>query len=269
VRAVSTSAASGQNSASYNMNRLFLLLLLSLLVGGCATENIEANLRPESVSTHIAPFSINATGGLPEDWHSLVLFRTKKRTEYQLVSEKDRIVLHARAAEASSGLMQYVNIDPFPEPLLHWEWKVGSMMETREKTQYQTEDSPARIILGFDGDKDSLPFSDQILFETAKLFTGYDFPYATLMYIWDKDAPIGSVMASRHSARIKMLVVANSAEGVGKWQVFTRNIAEDYEKAFDEKPGHLIGVGVLTDTDNLGETVEAWYGDITLAPTHN
>ena len=64
-----------------------------------------------------------------------------------------------------------------------------------------------------------------------------------------------------------MIVVANAAEGVGKWHTFKRNIAEDFEKAFGEKPGPVIGVGVLTDTDKLGEKVEAWYGDMLLPLT--
>ena len=121
-----------------------------------------------------------------------------------------------------------------------------------------------RIILGFDGDKDSLSFTDQILFETAKLVTGHDFPYATLMYIWENRLPIGTVIPSSHSGRIKMMVAASGPDGIGQWRRFSRNIADDYEKAFGEKPGRLIGVGVLTDTDNTGETVDAWYGDICL-----
>ena len=31
-----------------------------------------------------------------------------------------------------------------------------------------------------------------------------------------------------------------------------------------DQPGRLIGIGVLTDTDNTGEYAEAWYGDIQL-----
>jgi hypothetical protein len=212
----------------------------------------------------IALFSTNPTGGLPERWTPLVLFRTKKQTQYQLVSEQDKTVLHAYAPSASSGLMQYVSINPVLKPWLNWQWKVGSLVQTATANQGSTEDSPARIILGFDGDKDTLSFSDQILFETARVFTGYDFPYATLMYIWDSHTPVGTVLTSNRSSRIKMLVVANSAAGVGEWQVFSRNIVEDFQKAFGEPPGKLIGVGVLTDTDNLGETVEAWYGDIRL-----
>jgi hypothetical protein len=171
-------------------------------------------------------------------------------------------VLHALAVEASSGLMQYVKIDPSQKPWIEWRWKIGSVVEKYGKDSHVTEDYPARIVLGFDGDKDTLSFSDQILFETAKMFTGYDFPYATLMYVWDSRMPIGSVMSSRRSGRIRMIVVANSAEDSAKWQSFDRNVAADFEKAFGEKPGLLIGVGVLTDSDHSGGKAEAWYGDI-------
>jgi hypothetical protein len=61
-----------------------------------------------------------------------------------------------------------------------------------------------------------------------------------------------------------MLVAASGNAGVGLWQNFSRNIVEDYVRAFGEKPGRLIGIGVLTDTDNTEESIEAWYGDIVL-----
>jgi hypothetical protein len=42
----------------------------------------------------------------------------------------------------------------------------------------------------------------------------------------------------------------------------TRNVVEDFRKAFGEEPGLMTDVGIMTDTDNTGETVDAWYGDI-------
>lgn len=209
-------------------------------------------------------FSANPAGGLPHGWEPLILLRTKNQTHYKLVSKEDRTVLHARAEKASSGLMQKVDIDPAANPWLHWQWKIADLIHSADNTHHATEDSPVRIILGFDGDKDTLPFADQILFETARVMTGYEFPYATLMYIWENKVPVGTVIRSNHSSRIKMMVAARGKNGIGEWQTFTRNIVEDYEKAFGEKPGKLIGVGVLTDTDNTGEAVEAWYGDIRL-----
>jgi hypothetical protein len=82
------------------------------------------------------------------------------------------------------------------------------------------------------------------------------------MYVWENKAPVGTVIPSTRSGRIQMMVAASGSDGIGQWHEFTRNIVEDFEKAYGEKPGRLIGVGVLTDTDNTGETVDAWYGDI-------
>lgn len=243
------------------------MLALAIGLTGCTQQPLMPQATSSPLSTQEATFALfsqSEAGRLPSAWEPLVLLRTKKKTQYELVTEENRTVLHARAEGASSGLMQQVHADPMQQPWLEWQWKVSKLVAAADNTQRTTEDSPVRIILGFDGDKDNLPFADQILFETAKIVTGYDFPYATLMYIWENKAPVGTVIRSTHSSRIRMMVAEQGPEGVGKWRNFTRNIVEDYEKAFGEKPGKLIGVGVLTDTDNTGETVEAWYGDIRL-----
>jgi hypothetical protein len=248
------------------MHRFLISLLVLLVAAGCAVHQGEPSQQPhasrESIS--LPTFSANDAGGLPAGWEPLIVLRTKKPTAYQLVRKDERTVLHARAESASSGLMHHVSIDPKKQPWLHWQWQIAGLVKSADNSQKTTEDSPVRIILGFDGDKDALPFADQILFETAKVVTGHDFPYATLMYIWGNKAPVDSVIRSPHSGRIKMLVVEKGADGIGQWRNFARNIVEDYQQAFGEKPGRLIGVGVMTDTDNTGESVEAWYGDIKL-----
>lgn len=265
--------ASGSINPCRSIMRLATLAVLFVAAGCAQLPALQS--APQPVATQkqadqgIARFSANPAGGLPRQWDPMVIFRNKKQTQYQLVADHGKTVLHAFAEDATSGLMQHVNLEPSIQPWLRWDWKIGIPISTSGAGHQLTEDSPARIILGFDGDKDTLPFSDQILFETAKAFTGHDFPYATLMYIWDKNAPIGTVMASSRSGRIKMLVVANGAEGVGQWRGFTRNIVEDFELAYGEKPGKLIGVGVLTDTDNIGEKAETWYGDIYLRQARN
>ena len=244
---------------------LAALLALAFMTG-CATRPETGAPAVSATNGDGAPslFSANPPGGLPKGWEPLVLLRTKKPTEYKLVADQDRTVLHAKAVAASSALMHQISIDPATRPWLHWEWKVGSLVQGADNFQSALEDSPVRIVLGFDGDKDGLPFADQIMFETAKVLTGHQLPYATLMYIWENKAPAGTVIANRRSKRFQKIVAASGPEGIGQWRRFARNIVEDYEAAFGEKPGRLIGIGVLTDTDNTGETVEAWYGDIRL-----
>ncbi|MGV3741962.1 MAG: DUF3047 domain-containing protein [Burkholderiaceae bacterium] len=249
------------------MKQVFILFISVLVLAGCAQPAKKSGAVSEiklKDDRAIATFSQNQAGGLPEKWEPLIIHRNKKPTHYQLIKENNKTIMHARADGASSGLMQHVSIDPLNQPWLNWQWRIGNLIESADNYERHAEDSPARIILGFDGDKDSMPFADQILFETAKVLTGHDFPYATLMYVWENKAPVGTIIDSTRTSRIKMIVAASGPEGVGQWRNFTRNIAEDYEKAFGEKPGRLIGVGIMTDTDNTGEVVDAWYGDLRL-----
>jgi hypothetical protein len=36
----------------------------------------------------------------------------------------------------------------------------------------------------------------------------------------------------------------------------------DFQRAFGESPGQLVGIALLTDTDNTGAKAEACYGDV-------
>lgn len=253
------------------MKQISTLLAMSLAVAGCASgppaeppAGSAAAARVAPAAGTVAKFSAGPAGGLPSGWMPMVIFKNKNRTDYRLVTERDRTVLRAFSSNASSGLMQRVSIDPQEQPWLHWQWKISTLGEHIAHAQELMEDTPARIILGFDGDKESLSFSEQILFETAKLLTGHDFPYATLMYEWHGKEPAGTIRHSKRSSRIRHVVVENGTDSVGKWREFERNIIEDFERAYGEKPGRLIGVGILTDSDYTGESVETWYGDIRL-----
>jgi len=93
---------------------------------------------------------------------------------------------------------------------------------------------------------------------------GRDLPYATLMYIWATDAPVGTVIPNPHTKRIQMIVVSSGKGGAGQWQSLKRNVREDYKKVFGEEPSPLKSITAFTDADNTGTKVEAWYGDIAL-----
>ncbi|HEY4542751.1 MAG TPA: DUF3047 domain-containing protein [Noviherbaspirillum sp.] len=214
--------------------------------------------------SHPFPFSQARSGELPPGWRPLVILRDRQPTDYRIVLDGQLPVLHARADHASSALMHTLQVDPMQTSWLSWRWKIKDVGALDGSTPAE-RGSPVRIVLGFDGDKDSLPFGEQILFETAKLITGHDFPYATLMYVWAEDLAPGTVIHSRHSSRIRMMVAESGMQGVGSWRRFSRNIVEDFERAFGEKPKALIGLGVLTDDGPSEAPTEAWYGDVELS----
>ena len=223
----------------------------------------------EAPAAAVAAFSANtALDGFPRGWKPWIINRAKKPTEYQLVRDSTSgiVILHAQADAAASGLRQLLSVDPQIYPIVRWRWRVVELIVSADNQDRYAEDSPVRLLLFFDGDKRSLALKEQLLMETAQLLTGQVPPYATLMYIWENRLPVDTVLSNSFSSQIKLVVAGSGPNAsIGRWKSFERNYVDDYRRAFGAPPGQLIGVGIMTDTDNTGERIEAYYGDIELA----
>ncbi len=247
------------------MFRRFALTLATLAVAGCATQPPSGV--PPTVASEITPFSRSDAGTrLPVDWQSLVISRSKQPTMYETVFDPlmQRTVLRARAKKACTGLKQRIDVDPLARPLVSWEWRVMQLIDGADNTDRHAEDSPVRLLLFFDGDRGRLPMRDQMALDLAQLASGAVPPYATLMYIWENRQPVNTVIDSAYTGQVKMIVAGSGGAALGGWKKFERNYVADYWNAFGRAPGRLIGVGILTDSDNTGAVVEAFYGDIHL-----
>jgi hypothetical protein len=209
------------------------------------------------------PFSSAKPGSvLPRGWEPVKLSERKHPTAYALVEDGDSVVLHAQATGAASGLAQFFRFDIRIAPIVEWRWKVSAMIEGSDNRIGAKEDSPARLVFAFDGDKSSLPLLERSIFYITEKLSGRELPYALLQYIWARDIPVGTIVEHPYTRRVRMLVVASGPGGIGRWHSLSRNLHDDFRRAFHEEPGLLTGVGVLTDTDNTGGTIDAWYGDI-------
>jgi hypothetical protein len=235
---------------------------LVLLLTGCAA------LAPEPPDQRVelpqvGPFSSAPPGAtLPSGWRRWQVAGFKKPTEYRLVEHGGRAVVSAYAQGSASGLLYPVSVDLREYPLLHWHWMVPALIASADNTRRQTEDSPVRIIVAFDGDKSKLSLEDRILFDQFRMIARQELPYATLMYIWENRVPKETLIASAHTSRIQMIVVESGDANVGRWPEYVRNVREDYRRAFGEEPGPVRSVGIMTDSDNTGEEARGYYGDI-------
>jgi hypothetical protein len=232
-----------------------------VLLTGCAAAPIV-----DAPAAAITPFSAGGAT-LPKGWQPLIINRTKTPTEYRLARDPvtREIVLHAKADAAASGLRQQLDVDPVAWPVVRWRWRVVDLIVGADNQDRYSEDSPVRLMLFFDGDKSALPIKEQMMMETARLLTGQELPYSTLMYIWENRFPVGTVLPNSFTSQVKLFVVGSGPDvRLGQWKDFERNYVEDYRRAFGASPGRLIGVGIMTDTDNTGERIEAFYGDIEL-----
>jgi hypothetical protein len=243
------------------MARLLAAVTLAVLAGGCVV--FERAPERVVVMTTVTRFSSGQPGEeLPPGWRAWTVGKYKKATEYSLVRDGGRTVIRASANASASGLSQDVRVDPREFPLLRWRWKVPELIARADNTQRYTEDAPVRLIVTFQGDASKWSFGDRLFASQMKALTGYDMPYATLMYIWENRAPVGTVIANQHTSRVKMIVAESGKARLGEWREEVRNVHEDYKRAFGEEPAMTRSVGIMTDTDNTGERVLAYYGDI-------
>jgi len=236
----------------------FSALIAAALVGGCAT----APAPPSgSALPSVTLFSLNPAGSqLPQNWHPWSLSRFKPPSRYQLVpDETGKIVVKANARATASGLIQYLDVDPQATPILTWRWKALDLAPTEDSP----DDSPVRVVVSFDGDLEQLPFGDRIFYNNFRLFTGQQLPYAALMYIWGSRTPKDEITRNPYTSRIKILVVENGRAKLKTWQEISRNVREDFKRAFGEEPGKIISVGILTESEDSKHEMEAYYGDIT------
>ena len=189
-------------------------------------------------------------------WAHQPLSKLKRDTVYTLAREDGRTVLRG-AADRSASLY----VTRFKPPLgvpatLSWRWKTDALVPGADNRDKKLEDAPLRVMMGFDGDPATLPTGERGGFMKANL------PYAVLMYIWSDQVAVGSVIQSAHTSRVRMLVVASGASGLGSWQALRRNLADDYRRVFDAEAGRVLGVAVMTDTDNTGTKAVGQYADI-------
>lgn len=198
----------------------------------------------------------------PMGWQPWKVNRNKTPTTYSLTEVDQRMVLHAVSDASASGL--YVPLEQRDAGKLRWMWKTRDVIRVADNAVSHREDAPLRIFVAFDGDRGSLPLKDQLMYEMARITTGREMPYATLMYIWGGKRPEGSVLNNPHTDRVRMIVIDSGTRHTNEWRCHERDLRADYRKAFGEDPGKVLAVGLMTDTDNTKSRAEAWYGDIAL-----
>jgi len=186
----------------------------------------------------------------------------KAPTSYSAGVADGRWVLHARAERSASMYRRALRIEPDRLGQLSFSWKVATVLPDADVRHSETEDAVVRVLLAFDGDPARLSARTRLMFDLAQSLSGEAPPFATLMYVWDSQAEVESVVFNKRSDRIRKIVLESGPTHLGQWRSYQRDLREDYRRAFGEDPGALIGVAVMTDSDNTQSRAEAWYGEI-------
>jgi hypothetical protein len=199
------------------------------------------------------------------DWEPFLVARGSTPTRYLPVEREGVVVIQADSGEnGGSGLYRRIHIDPYRTPIIEWRWRVPRESGAGGEGAPSRASPPVRLSLAFDGDPARLDFDDRTKLRLAKALTVNGLPYASLLYVWLNNRPPGTIYSSPHTDRVRHIVVESGDQHLDQWVTVRRNVLEDYRRAFDEEPGDIVAVGIMTDYGDNGEPRRALYGDITL-----
>lgn len=211
----------------------------------------------------IGTFSAAAPDGpWPNGWKPLTFPKIPQHTTYRLVKDGDRVAVKAASQASSSGLTKEILIAPKEYPIIQWQWKVSNVLKGGDVAKKEGDDYPARMYVTFQYDSQKVGLFGKAKYEAAKLIYGQYPPLGAINYIWESRAPVGTAVPNPYTDQVHMIVVESGSTKLNTWITEERNVYEDYKRAFGQDPPMISGVAIMTDTDNTGESAEAYYGDI-------
>jgi len=249
----------------FRSHRLLFAVLVgcaAVLLGACAGTAGLGDTHAVGTTDAAAAAQDGIARPLP-GWHALAI-PGKTSTLYRW-EKKDGRGAWAASSTQSASLWRR-KVDPVRQVSgeLHFSWWVKDLVENGNVADIAREDAPARVVLGFDGDLKSLSGRTRLMFDLAEALTGEAPPYATLMYVWDATAPVGSVIVNPRSDRVRKIVVDSGPQHLRQWRDHKRDLAADFRLAFGEEPGALKSVALMSDSDNTRSSAMSWFGEVEL-----
>lgn len=201
---------------------------------------------------------------MPKGWKPLYFEKVTNRTTYTIEKEGGNYFVKAESNASASGIYKEVDIDPKIYNTIQWKWKAENILKKGDETKKTGDDYAARVYIIFRYDHENASLWEKTKYGAVKLIYGKYPPKAVLNYIWANKLPKGDAIDNAFTDRAKMMAVESGGSELGKWISEERNIYEDYKRLFKEEPPHIMGVAIMTDTDNTGESAVAYYDDILL-----
>jgi len=166
-------------------------------------------------------------------------------TDYRVVRTDGQAAVRAEADGTASALYRRTEIDLAETPFLHWRWRVqGTYGNSIDETAKTGDDYPARIYVVRRG---GLAF----------------WRTRALNYVWSSAQPVGSRWPNAYAGdNVQMLAVNAGAAKAGEWVGHVRDVRADWREAFGEEIDSLDGIAIMTDADDAGGSMTAWYADI-------
>lgn len=220
--------------------RTFILTLASLLADLSNPHRARA-----AVLSLVEDWSTQTVGakGIPSGWRKYETPGGHPQYDFTIVDDGGRRALRLYSRDDHSTIAKEIDVKLAATPMLEWAWKVVRFPAGADLRAKATSDA------------------------TGHIFVVWPRPPALLRsrligYVWDPGLPVGSIVKSRKTGTVTFVVVRSGQQGVGEWVLQRRNVAEDYQKIFGEKPPDPQAVALSIDTNDTRSEAEALFGRI-------
>jgi hypothetical protein len=214
----------------------------------------------------VPPFSTAPLGaGAAPGWQHQPLPKVPRGNTFEIVEDAGRRVLRVRSSSSASSWITRLAGETSPRPALRWQWKVSRAVAGSDVTLKQGDDYAARLYVLFDLPASRLSLADRLKLQAARTLSGSDVPAAALCYVWGRAQPVGATAWNPYTDRVRMVVVDSGDALATQWRPVQRDLRRDWEEAFGGAMPAVAAIAVGADTDNTGESVDAWFADIVLA----
>lgn len=166
------------------------------------------------------------------------------KSAYWIEFTKSSGFVHSSSQAAASAIFYRIKYNIHNYPHVSWKWKIKKFPQKDGVTDLKKRDDfAARFYVVF----------------LSRFFTNF----RCVEYAWDETLPEGTVLDSPYTDQIKQMIIQSGQAPQGQWVSETRNVEEDYEKLFGEKPKMKVAaIALMTDSEGTGAEAEAFFDDI-------
>ncbi len=210
-----------------------------------------------------------SAGPPPPPWHVVGLpQQTKPYTRFAIVDLDGRHALRVEAESSYGNLVHAVAAQSGPLHLA-WSWRIEKPLEDADLRQKRGDDVSVRVCAFFDEPMGDVPFIERQLFRIAQSRSAEPLPTATLCYVWDTQLPVGTVLPSPFTRRVRYVVLESGRGAPDRWVAERRDLVADFKRAFGDEAAivpPVIGVAVGGDADNTHGHSIAYVADVSFSP---
>ncbi len=203
-----------------------------------------------------------------DGWRPLVFRGVANQTQYALESFEGIEVARAESNCGASGLVLRLDeIDLDQTPLLSWRWRIDRGLDLSQEQSKAEDDFAARVYILFELDKSRASTLKRLRHRLAKLIYGKDIPGSALNFVWTSRLPVGTIWENPFEESAMMIALAQGANA--GWRRETVDVVARYHEVFRTPIAPLLGLAIMSDSDNSCQRTEARFADFKFLGTRN